>query len=645
MVADRFGLASLWAAFGPCLAALLLFAFPTAAGEASPAGTVSGTVVGPAGEPVAGARVYTYTEDDKSSGGHSLTETKTDVQGHFRLGPIRPIYRSRSDLVVEADGYALLSTLGGTVSVYPGRDFDLGTLRLDPGRVFTGRVLDADGKPRAGASVLPRVFRHYLGHTVTDIGSGLHMTTGADGRFKTPRLPVAVLSLSVRAPQSQLASVRRLIQPGGEEDLGDIRLEKDVPVSGSVQDVDGKPIAGVAIGGTVGYDATTDAQGRFTLRGFGPNPKFQLNVSKAGYSPLIGQVVVTAEGAQYQLEPDLPLVRADTNDKKPAKELTIVLSRAGLIEGKVVDAETGEPVHLSRIVVCNFERKPSGEVVLRGCRSDGFEQPETGHFRVQFPFPDEYHLTFFAECYHDAEAFTPKVKDLSTVRGIVARIKKKTAASSPEIAEQSITGTIVRDGQPVKSGWVGLWDLRRPQVAANSPVMRGRAVVGDPIVYSSAPIHDGKYNFSVPFQNEKWYVVVEEPGHALTQVGPIAIGLREQKKLEITCVRGGHLSGRVNEVPAVWAGHAWVVAFSNTAVRAEARVRSDGTFSIPDLPPGEYGLKVGNDAYEDPEVYPGKTAFEHPESFQKKVNPWARAKIVQFRTGETIAGIEVEFPR
>ena len=71
--------------------------------------------------------------------------------------------------------------------------------------------------------------------------------TDADGRFRTSRLPVGHLSLNVRVPERQLVHVSRPIQPGGEEDLGAIRLEKDVPVVGVVKDEDGAPIPGVRI--------------------------------------------------------------------------------------------------------------------------------------------------------------------------------------------------------------------------------------------------------------------------------------------------------------------------------------------------------------------------------------------------------------
>ena len=321
----------------------------------------------------------------------------------------------------------------------------------------------------------------------------------------------------------------------------------------------------------------------------------------------------------------------------------MTLLRAGWIEGQAVDAETGEPVRLDKVVVCNFERKPSGEVVLRGCRSD-FEQSEPGRFRASFPAPDEYHLTFTAAGYHDAEAYTPKVTELKTISGIVARMKRKTDGSAPVVARQTIAGAVTRDGRPVQAGWVGLWALRRPSNAPNAPVMRGRTAVGPPIPYASVPIRDGSYSLDVPFQSETWYVVAEEPGQPVTQVGPIAMALNQNRTVDIACTPGGRIRGRVEGVPPGWEGHVWVVAFSRTAVREEVRVARDGTFTLPPLPPGEYGLKAGHDAYDDPEVYPGRLMREHPEAFKETADPWKRAKVVKVEAGRDSEGVVVDFP-
>jgi hypothetical protein len=90
-------------------------------------------------------------------------------------------------------------------------------------------------------------------------------------------------------------------------------------------------------------------------------------------------------------------------------------------------------------------------------------------------------------------------------------------------------------------------------------------------------------------------------------------------------------------------GPIWVVAFNRTAVRVEARVERGGDFTLPLVPPGEYGLKVGSEAHRDPEVVPGKLAFDHPEAFQQKADPWKKAKVVKVEPGRDSTAAVVEY--
>jgi RNA polymerase sigma factor (sigma-70 family) len=590
-----------------------------------------GRVIDPDGKPVAGARVSAKIQ------GKIEAEALTDATGHFRLAPFEAVYRGRIELIVHSDRFAHLVVPRDTLVVFPGLDCELGNIQVDAGRVFTGQVLDIDGRPRPDATIEPHAYRNVLGHTINEVGPEQSLKTDAAGRFRTPPLPPGRLGLTVIVPERQYAHASRVIRPGGEEDLGPIRLEKDVPVRGVVKDEEGQPTAGVKI--SAGRSAaTTDGQGRFTLHGFGPNPSFQINVSKDGYVFFIGRV--TGSDAGFQLA-----TREAPKPALPAKGLAVTLKRLGWLEGRAVDADTGAPVPLEKVVKGAFVRMSGGEVVVRrGARSE-FEQPEPGRFRVPFAVPDEYPLTLSAAGYHDAEVVTPKLTELKTVGGIVARLKKKAEGSTPTIAHQSLSGTVTRDGRPIHYGWVGIWRVPQPRDPINAPVLRGRLVAGPPISYA-VPIRDGSYTVDLPFQGESWYVVVEEPGHALTQVGPIAVALNEAKKLDIVCQEGGSIRGRVTRVPAGWEGNAWVVAFSKTAVREEARVAADGTFALPPLPPGEYGLKAGHEAHEDPELYPGDPRLvvrDHPEVFKQTADPWKRAKIVTVKAGQETAGVEVDF--
>ncbi len=222
-------------------------------------------------------------------------------------------------------------------------------------------------------------------------------------------------------------------------------------------------------------------------------------------------------------------------------------------------------------------------------------------------------------------------------------MKKKATGTRPAVPRQQIMGVVTRNGQLVKTGWVGLWAVQGTPNVANANISRGRTVAAGPIVYASAPIRDGKYSLNVPFQSKEWFVVVEEPSQPLTQIGPIALQLNEEKKLEIACTAGGSIAGRVQRTPEGWRGSLWVVAFTKTGIRCETRVAEDGSFLLGHLPAGEFGLKVGHDAYDDSEV-PRDFRHTSKESLEKPADPWKRAKFVSVSPDRYITGVELELP-
>ena len=345
----------------------------------------------------------------------------------------------------------------------------------------------------------------------------------------------------------------------------------------------------------------------------------------------------------------------DRKEHGPFPELAVVLTPVAWIEGRAVDAETGEPVRLKRVVLCSFDRKADGEVVLCGCQSPRFEQPEVGRFRIPYADPGEYHLTLSADGYHDVEAFTPEVTELKLIEGLVVKLKKKEEGPTSGLPKQMISGAVTRDGKPVDGGWAALWLMPRRRNAVQADVLRGRTVVGDPICYSSVLIRGGTYAMNVPYQDDAWYVVIEEHGHALTQTGPIKVGVNEKRQLDIVCTEGGSIHGRVRNVPTGWEGFLWVVAFTKTAIQAETRVSPTGEFCFQQLPPGEYGLKVGHDAYNDSEVpkiaphsseedWHELSEAEWKKLYDKKADPWQRAEVVTVEPGRELSDVELELP-
>ncbi|HEY2584238.1 MAG TPA: carboxypeptidase regulatory-like domain-containing protein [Tepidisphaeraceae bacterium] len=601
-----------------------------------PPGTLSGTVVDAQGHPIAGANVVFQAYDDSVGHRAPAAEAISDAAGHFRLGPIAPDYRHRWDLQIDAEGVGFQYVPGATYSVYPGTDYDLGRIQVEKGRVFSGQVMDWDGKPVSGAEIQYGVLRQYLGHTVDEVLPTHKLSTDAAGRFKTPPLPVGLLSIDVYVAERQRAGWGwEPIAPGGEEELKPVRLKKDVPIIGTVRDEQGRPIAGAVIAANDYPQAHSNDAGQYVLHGFGPAPEFQVQVSKPGYVFINRLAEQKPDGWRYEeVGPgDHPWVG-------PIRQLDFGMKREAMIEGRAVDAETGEPVRLQRVVRCQFDREPDGHILLSSCWNAVFQQPHSGEFRLSYDTPAEYHLTFSAQGYDDAEAFTPKVDHLQPIDRLVVKMKRQTGAEKASVRSQQIRGTVTRNGQPVKTGWVGLWGLRGTDNVVNAPMMRGRTVERDRIVFRSAPIENGSYTLEVPNPGNEWYVVAEEPGRAITQVGPITIAPEERKRLDVQCVEGGGIRGHVDAIPAAWAGNVWVVAFNHTGVRAEARVDASGNFALTNLPPGEYGLKAGYDGFRDSEVPTNLT----PNDWKTPARPWQRATVVKVESARETADVHLALP-
>ncbi len=516
--------------------------------DALPKGSLIGRIVDPEGKPVAGAKIHVNTWGDKAE--VLLAEAVSDSEGRFRLGPMKPIYRHKFPILIDAEGFAQQYIQPGSFSIYPGIDFDFGDIRVDRGRIFSGQVLSDDGKGLPEADVNCKPYIHSLGRTVFSIDINEHLKLDSEGRFRTPPMPVGELAIHAIAPGFEMGELKKLhrIQPGGSETLEPIRLEKEVPIQGIVRDEKGKPIEGVLFRSIPTWQTKSDSQGHFTVHGYGAKSNFPFGMRKDGYVNAAWIVELRDDGiylAENNGEDNLKF-------HGPSKEIEVVMQHVAWIEGIAVDADSGEPVTLNRIVCCSFERKDNGEVVLSGCRLPKFEQPEPGKFRLQYMDPDEYHLALSADGYFDAEAFTPKVTELKNISGIEVKMKKKVEGAKPTLAQQRISGTITRDGRPVIAGWVALWLIRCKDTAFNGNVLRGRTVIGDRFFIRSTYIRDGKYSLEVPYQNDEWFVVVEEPDGEITQIGPVKIGLDEKKTLDIACPAGGSVSGRVTNVPLGW---------------------------------------------------------------------------------------------
>lgn len=177
-----------------------------------PGETFTGTLIGPDGKPVAGARSYGLT----SQAGWERPPLQTAEFTIRAFNPRRPrpvLFRHLEKGLVGAFRY-------------PEDKGKLVEVRLQAGATVTGRLVDADGRPRAnavlnvslhGPAVLP-------GYSGPDFSLSDEVRTDADGRFRVPALlPGRQYRLSDRAGYQAFGDGLR---SGETKDLGDVRMKQ-----------------------------------------------------------------------------------------------------------------------------------------------------------------------------------------------------------------------------------------------------------------------------------------------------------------------------------------------------------------------------------------------------------------------------------
>jgi RNA polymerase sigma factor (sigma-70 family) len=257
----------------------------------------------------------------------------------------------------------------------------------------TGSVLDAQGKPVAGATVavVGRPRRQYRsGDPGADrIEVLAHGKTGADGRFRLtpPRTSSARFREvhAVAAAPGHALAWRRL-GADAESPEAVLRLPPEQVVRGRLVDLQGLPAAGVRvavswIGATVNREAdglrlgelprelglwpeptVTDEQGRFVIRGCNRDRGFTVNASADRFTPKSFQVRPVGErrpeSVTYGIDPGgfLFTDKVGPDEKGQPEVLSLTLAPAQTLEGQVLYEDTGKPVPGTRVLGTTTDR-------------------------------------------------------------------------------------------------------------------------------------------------------------------------------------------------------------------------------------------------------------------------------------------------
>ncbi|MBI3448973.1 MAG: carboxypeptidase regulatory-like domain-containing protein [Acidobacteria bacterium] len=334
---------------------------PTAANVAAPrpaaqpilSGTIRSSVTG---RPIAAARVEVFPLRDPEAARERraaqdveerpLAGGSTDGAGVFSVA-VPP--GTTVAIVAEAKGHAR-SRLGRPVTV--SEDRDLGRFDLPMGRAVGGKVVDAAGKPIAGAAVVGFVdpgtrragglrgfARAFASASAPPFPS--FTRTGIDGSFVFPAAPERNLSIRAFAPGMAPALVEETRSAAGVV----IRMEAGTPLAGRVISPDGKsPMAGAwVLAGDDGWDGATrtGADGAFKLD--------RLRAGPLSITASLPSAVIAGESTGSPLPPSSFFApsspfRATLPSPAATPPLVLKLRQGGVVRTRALDAETREPI-------------------------------------------------------------------------------------------------------------------------------------------------------------------------------------------------------------------------------------------------------------------------------------------------------------
>jgi Carboxypeptidase regulatory-like domain len=220
----------------------------------------------------------------------------------------------------------------------------------------TGRVVDDEGRPVAGARVSSGP--HENGCTVVNLidpctGKLIpdeFATSGADGRFSMEVRARVELDVTAEAP-GHLPAVQSRVPAAPEQSAGiELVLRRSVTVTGRVLAKDGSPAAGARIAlfaNPRSPEAVSDAQGRFRLEGIAPGRQlFQAEHPKLGRALRRLEVAPGAGSLEFRLD-GAPEQRQAVRPEIPTGSVTSLTGRLLGVDAEhvatgIVEAQKGE---------------------------------------------------------------------------------------------------------------------------------------------------------------------------------------------------------------------------------------------------------------------------------------------------------------
>lgn len=521
-----------------------------------PAAEIRGSVTEAGGRPVPGAEISAIPADAEGNRDFQReVKTRTAADGSFRL---RGLFSGATyRLGVQRAGMAPAVRLAGAGAAAPVH------IVLSPGARISGRILDEEGRPVAGARVI------FSSTNEGDLDAWhaylrrdprfSRTTTDAEGRFQLVDVRAGRFHLTMDR-QGFLPATRsvEVPDPPRDVDLGEVTLEAGAVLEGLVTDEQGRPLAEarvssapsdpasvplerrrqrLEVGG--GGGSRTGPDGRFRVESLIQGVSYDLSVELDGYVPAKVSGVEPPARAPLRIE------------MKPAPSLT----------GRVVGPD-GRPVAMASVAA----RGEGDAAHMPPLASAGCD--ESGRFRLFFAAPGSVTLAARATDYRT-----------KIVRGVEVPARGEVGPIEISLEPGAVLEGRVLDerGTPVSGA----------QVSAQST----GALFGVSEVWQVSNDAEGRYRLEGLDLGP--YDVSATAGDRKARAS-VDIGLSVQS-LDLRLEEQASVSGRVTDAagaPVVGAG-VFLIPADPEGERAQ-RVTSgaDGAFVFPPVSRGTYRLIV-----------------------------------------------------
>jgi protocatechuate 3,4-dioxygenase beta subunit len=480
-----------------------------------------------------------------------------------------------------------------------------------PTASISGRVT-IDGKAVAGITVAATTSSSPL-----DNRTVAKTTTDDDGNYQLTGLAAGQFTIIPLAKAFVVGTTGAYKQPGQSITVAegetitkiDFALVRGGVITGRITDAEGRPVIGERVS-VVAKDAPdtsrpvtmldgprnmTDDRGIYRVYGIGPG-NYKVSVGRAATDNV---AIMGMAGSQYTktfypgVAEEAKATVVEISEGSEVSDIDIVvhkLGRGSSVSGRVVDADSGQPVPNVFVV---YSLLTEGTQQTRGMNFNGNQSDANGNFRLENVQPGHYAAYMLsagqgAPSYSDQTPFDVADGDVS---GVEIKVHRGATISGVAVVENNADPAVAALLQTVS-------------------LMAFRIGEGAPSFSRSQISADGRFSFDglAPGKVQINVVGFPTPPKGLTLVRTELDGLEQRDGIEVNAgaqiigvrlvfVHGtGSIQGQVRAeggaLPAVARLQVIISSATGGTRRFTSVVDARGHFVVENIPPGSYEMSV-----------------------------------------------------